>query len=71
MFNPVAKKIGDAMANAGKNQPAPKTKSMGKPVVQSKTVQGPSKDPVVMAEIAKRMKAQKDAENVVPKITRR
>lgn len=76
MFNPLAKKIGDAM-QAPARANAKKTQIVGKPVVQSAASNGPSKDPAMVAAAAAAKKrsdaymASKAAENVVPKITRR
>ncbi len=66
------KKLSDAMSGKPPPpKPAPPTQVIGKPVKHSNER---SKDPVVQAEIAKRMAAQaaaaKAAENVVPQITR-
>lgn len=66
------KKLNDAMTGRAP-APAPKPKRDKTQVLGTvaKGDLGPSKDPVVMAEIAKRMAAQKAAENVVPQITRK
>lgn len=69
MYNPLAKRIGNVMDEAvakNKKRTAPPPQ---KPVPKAEF--GPSKDPAIRAEIARRMAAQEAAENVVPKITRK
>ena len=63
------KKLSDAMSGKPPPpKPAPPTKVQG---TVARSTGERSKDPVVQAEIAKRMAAQAAAQNVVPQITQR